>query len=59
MLKAIVGFEIAIGSIAGKWKLGQNRSDADRAGIVAGLADEDTAEARRMRELLDGSLGQP
>jgi transcriptional regulator len=57
MLKAIVGFEIAITSLTGKWKLGQNRSAADRAGIAAGLAGEVTTEARRMRELLDGNLG--
>ena len=36
-LKAIVGFEMPIGRIEGKWKLGQNRSDADRTGAIAGL----------------------
>jgi transcriptional regulator len=37
MLKGIVGIEIPIARIEGKWKMSQNRSDADRAGIRAGL----------------------
>jgi transcriptional regulator len=37
MLRAIVGIEIEIGSLVGKWKVSQNRSAADRAGVVAGL----------------------
>lgn len=37
LLKAIIGIEIPIASIAGKWKVSQNRSAADAAGVVAGL----------------------
>jgi len=40
MLRAIVGFEIRLTSLTGKWKMSQNRSAPDRAGIVAGLAAE-------------------
>jgi transcriptional regulator len=36
-LAAIVGIEIAVSKIEGKRKLSQNRSDADRAGVAAGL----------------------
>ncbi len=39
MLRAIVGIEIVLTSLAGKWKVGQNRSAADRAGVAQGLAD--------------------
>lgn len=39
MLRAIVGIEIVLGSLTGKWKVGQNRSAADRAGVARGLAD--------------------
>ncbi len=35
--KAIVGIEIEIADIRGKWKASQNREPADRAGVVAGL----------------------
>jgi transcriptional regulator len=34
MLRAIVGLEIPIARLAGKWKLSQNRSDADRRGAA-------------------------
>ena len=40
MLRAIVGFEIEMTTLTGKWKMSQNRSPADRAGIAAGLEAE-------------------
>jgi transcriptional regulator len=48
MLGAIVGIEIELTSLVGKFKLSQNRSAADRAGVLAGLhalaqADADVA----------------
>ncbi len=36
-LKGIVGLEIAITRLEGKWKVSQNRPAVDRAGVVAGL----------------------
>jgi len=36
-LKGIVGIEIAVTEIEGKWKMSQNRAPADRAGVIAGL----------------------
>ena len=39
MLRAIVGIEIVLTSLTGKWKVSQNRSAADRAGVARGLAD--------------------
>jgi transcriptional regulator len=40
MLKAIVGVELPIARLEGKWKLSQNKAAADIAGIRAGLAQE-------------------
>jgi transcriptional regulator len=40
MLRAIVGFELPIARLDGKWKMSQNRPAADRAGAVAGLTAE-------------------
>jgi len=37
MLKAIVGIEIELVSLVGKWKVSQNRPAADRAGVVHAL----------------------
>jgi transcriptional regulator len=44
MQRAIVGIEIEIASIKGKWKVSQNRSAADRAGVAAGLARHGEAD---------------
>jgi transcriptional regulator len=43
-LKGIVGMEIPITRIEGKWKVSQNRPEADRLGVVEGLraAGEET-----------------
>jgi len=38
MLRAIVGFEIDVESMTGKFKSSQNRHEADRRGVAAGLA---------------------
>jgi transcriptional regulator len=38
-LRGIVGLEIEITEIRGKWKMSQNRTPEDAAGVVRGLAD--------------------
>jgi len=50
MLRAIVGFEIRISDIVGKFKGGQNRSPADRAAVHAALcvAGRSPAEAAEL-----------
>ena len=40
MLRAIVGFEIEVTGVAGKFKGSQNRSQVDRAGVRAGLGSD-------------------
>ena len=37
MLRAIVGIEIPVTSLQGKWKLSQNRTAQDMAGVASGL----------------------
>ncbi len=43
MVKAIVGIEIAVTRLEGKFKLSQNRSPEDRAGVRRGLGDHPMA----------------
>jgi transcriptional regulator len=38
-IKGIIGLEIPIARIEGKWKVSQNRPEADRAGVIAGLRE--------------------
>jgi transcriptional regulator len=49
-LRAIVGVELQITRIEAKAKLSQNRSEADVAGVVAGLDADGRAEAARAVE---------
>ena len=39
-MRAIIGIEIAVTSIRGKWKLSQNRPVADRQGVADGFAND-------------------
>ncbi len=41
-MRAIIGVEIPILTIEGKWKVSQNRSAADRQGVYEGLQSEGT-----------------
>lgn len=55
-LKAIVGFEMPIARVEGKWKMSQNRPEPDRRGVIEGLAqrneaaDADVSGRMRARE---------
>ena len=57
-VKGIVGIEIPISSIEGKWKVSQNRSEADRQGVIAGLRESGDEEAGAMADLIANS-GSP
>ena len=43
-IKSIIGVEILISTIEGKWKVSQNRSTADRQGVEEGLRGEGVSE---------------
>ena len=44
-LGAIVGVEIALTKLIGKWKVSQNRPATDREGVVKGLNERDDADS--------------
>lgn len=54
MLKGIVGFELRIERLDGKWKMGQNRPAEDRAGAIAGLDREAGAVGRTVARMMAG-----
>jgi len=45
MLQSIVGVEIVLRELTGKWKLGQNRNERDRRSLLEGLSHEGAAAA--------------
>lgn len=52
MIGRIVGIEIPISKLVGKWKVSQNRDLADRLGVVAGLEAQHTDRSRAMAGLV-------
>lgn len=54
LLNGIVGLELPIERIEGKWKASQNRSERDRIGVVEGLEKLGTPESLAMKALITG-----
>lgn len=55
-LDQIVGIEIPIRALSGKWKTSQNRPEADREGVVFGLQERDQPEDKAMSTLVRGTM---
>lgn len=53
LAKGIVGLEMAIERLEGKWKVSQNRSEPDREGVARGLAELNTKESLAMKALVE------
>jgi transcriptional regulator len=51
-LKGIVGVVLLISRIEGKWKMSQNRNEADRAGVIRALNESENPVARDVAGLI-------
>jgi transcriptional regulator len=58
-LRAIVGVEITVERVSAKEKYSQNRSEADRRGVVGGLAGEDDPGATEVGRAMATYLDRP
>ena len=56
MARQIVGLEIEIDDLRGKWKASQNRPAADRAGVIAGLTEDGDPDALAMATIVRESM---
>ena len=56
MLKGIVGLELPIVRLEGKWKMSQNRPEADRVGAIAGLQSTGRVAETAVAEIMQ-SIG--
>jgi transcriptional regulator len=52
LLNAIVGIEIPLTKLIGKWKVSQNRAEADKLGVVAGLMARDDQQSSDMAAMV-------
>jgi transcriptional regulator len=53
--RGLVGVELAITGLEGKWKMSQNRSDADITGVVEGLSASPDPSAHHVAALVAAS----
>ncbi|WP_315919633.1 FMN-binding negative transcriptional regulator [Mesorhizobium sp. SP-1A] len=58
-IKGIVGLEIEIAEIHGKWKVSQNRPASDRAGVIEGLEAQSGQDDAEMAGLVRDHGPQP
>lgn len=54
-LDHIIGIEIEITKLKAKWKLNQNRTDADRAGVIAGLTERNLGNDLQVRDQMQSN----
>jgi len=52
LLGGIVGFEMAVQTVEGKFKLSQNRSEEDRAGVIEALEGSDAGQSAAVADLM-------
>lgn len=57
LVAAVVGVEISVTQLVGKWKVSQNRSIADRAGVVEALEREAAPSGTAVAALIRETLG--
>ena len=57
-LHGIVGIEIRLAQLEGKWKMSQNRTAEDRAAVVAGLRAAGDPASLALADLVAGSLAE-
>lgn len=53
LMNAIVGIEIPITKLIGKWKVSQNRPEPDKLGVVAGLLTRGDEPSKEMAALVN------
>lgn len=56
MLCGIVGIEIAISRIVGKWKLSQNKTATDQRAIVEGLREQERPQGAALARIMTAGL---
>ncbi len=59
MLGGIVGIEVRISAIVGKWKVSQNRPESDQLGVAAGLRNRGSSDDLALAAMLPNAFPGP
>jgi transcriptional regulator len=54
LLNGIIGLELPIRRLEGKWKVSQNRTERERKGVIDGLKELNTPQSLTMKSLVEG-----
>lgn len=57
LLGTLVGIEIVINTLVGKWKVSQNRPEQDKVGMIEGLRSSHAFGASQMADLVEHGMG--
>lgn len=52
LLSAIVGFEITVHNLSGKWKISQNQVEKNQSGVVNGLSESSDSNAKALASIM-------
>lgn len=52
MLSSIVGFEIAVRDLSGKWKISQNQIEKNQTGVIDGLSASSDSNAKALARVM-------
>lgn len=55
-LRGIVGLEIEITELEGKWKMSQNKSENDRLGVFNGLRSDNSQDSHHVGEIIKDQM---
>lgn len=58
LLRAIVGVELTVTSLQGKWKMSQNRLAEDAAGVAAALGEKESERERAVGQFVAEALSR-
>ena len=56
--RVIIGFEVEVTKLEGKWKMSQNRLSEDREGVIAGLRDQGDDNSLAIAKLVEEALDE-
>jgi len=59
LLQHIVGIELTIHRLQGKWKVSQNQPEANQRSVIAGLQGQGTEGSVRMAGMVAGRRAKP
>lgn len=59
LIEAVVGIELVISRLSGKWKVSQNQPPHNQAGVIEGLGNRELPDSASMKALIGANAKRP